>query len=63
MIKGSIDDGEFGARRNLLNCMKERGYKNIACVVTRWYGGKNLGMACFGQMREVVDQVSQKLEK
>lgn len=63
LIEGSMDDGEFGAGRNLLQHMEERGYENIACIVTRWYGGEHLGTARFGRMREVVDQVSQKLGK
>ena len=41
--------------------MEERGYENTACVVTRQYGGKHLGIARLGQIREVLDQVSQKL--
>uniref|UniRef100_K1QN75 IMPACT-like protein n=1 Tax=Magallana gigas TaxID=29159 RepID=K1QN75_MAGGI len=63
LIEGSMDDGEFGAGRNLLKRMEERGYENFACVLTRWYSGEHLGIARFGQMREGVDQVSQKLGK
>lgn len=58
-----MDDGEFGAGRNLLKHMEERGYENFAIVLTRWYSGEHLGIARFGQMREGVDQVSQKLGK
>lgn len=51
LIKGSMDDGKFGAGRNLLQYLEERGYENIACMVTRWYGGEHLGTARFGRMR------------
>lgn len=63
VIDGSMDDGEFGAGRNLLKHFEERGHENIACVITRWYGGEHLGVARFGLMRELVDQVVNDIEK
>lgn len=63
VIDGSMDDGEFGAGRNLLKHFEERGNENIACVITRWYGGEHFGVARFGLMRELVDQVVNDIEK
>lgn len=60
LIEGSIDDKEFGAGRNLLKHLEEWDYKNIICVVSRWYGGEHLETTRFDQVKEVVDQVSQK---
>lgn len=58
-----MDDGEFGAGRKLLKHFEERGRENIACVITRWYGGEHFGLARFGLMRELVDQVVNDIEK
>ena len=63
LIEGSMDDGEFGAGRNLLKHLEQRGHCDIACVVTRWYGGEHLGVTRFEMMRELVEQVAQQIEK
>lgn len=63
VIDGSMDDREFGAGRNLLKHFEERSHENIPCVITRWYGGEHLGVARFGLMRELEDQVVNDIEK
>lgn len=34
IIEGSMDDGEFGAERKLLKHVEQRGYDDVACVIT-----------------------------
>jgi hypothetical protein len=41
--EGQKDDGEHGAGYHLLQLLREQGIENCMVVVTRWYGGQNLG--------------------
>lgn len=63
VIDGSMDDLEFGAESNLLKHFEERRHENIACVITRWYGGEYRGVAYYGLMRDLLNQVVNDIEK
>ena len=61
LIDGYMDDGEYGAGRNLLKHLEERRLNNVVCVVTRWYGGEHLGGMQFELMKDVATEAAQKL--
>lgn len=61
LIDGYMDDGEYGAGRNLLKHLEERRLNNVVCVVTRWYGGEHLGGMRFELMKDVATEAAQKL--
>ncbi|XP_078322857.1 uncharacterized protein LOC111117276 [Crassostrea virginica] len=61
LIDGYMDDGEYGAGRNLLKHLEERRLNNDVCVVTRWYGGEHLGGMRFELMKDVATEAAQKL--
>ena len=46
-IEATDDDGEGGGARRILTDMQRMGCKNVCVVVSRWYGGQNLGGARF----------------
>ncbi|CAG8815112.1 16561_t:CDS:2, partial [Dentiscutata erythropus] len=56
----SDDDGEKRAGERLLNLLKTLDAKNVAVIVTRWFGGISLGPVRFEHIvkcaREVLDQ-------
>jgi putative IMPACT (imprinted ancient) family translation regulator len=43
IVEGQKDDGEHGAGHHILQLMREQKVENCMIVVTRWYGGQNLG--------------------
>ena len=43
LIESSKDDGEPGAGAKLLGVLKDLDAVGVAVIVSRWYGGKNLG--------------------
>ena len=43
LIESSKDDGEPGAGAKLLGILKDLNAIGVAVIVSRWYGGKNLG--------------------
>lgn len=48
------DDGETGAGKKLLELIKNNlNVNNIAVMVSRWYGGINLGPARFKMIKDV----------
>nr|XP_022290388.1 protein IMPACT homolog [Crassostrea virginica] len=61
LIDGYMDDGEYGAGRNLLKHLEERRLNNVVCVVTRWYGGEHLGGMRFELMKDVATEEAQRL--
>lgn len=46
------DDGETGAGGVILRILKKRNYVNTLVVVTRWYGGKQLGPDRFKHVQD-----------
>ena len=46
-VEATDDDGEGGGARRVLTDMQRMGCKNVCVVVSRWYGGQNLGGARF----------------
>lgn len=48
------DDGESGAGMIILKILDHEGVKDHLIVVTRWYGGKNLGGDRFRHVQEAV---------
>lgn len=52
MIKG--DDGEAGAGMVILRMLEREGLRDHLVVVTRWYGGKNLGGDRFRHVKTCV---------
>eukprot|EP01062_Namystynia_karyoxenos_P041025 TRINITY_DN2983_c2_g1_i1.p1 TRINITY_DN2983_c2_g1~~TRINITY_DN2983_c2_g1_i1.p1 ORF type:complete len:811 (+),score=230.46 TRINITY_DN2983_c2_g1_i1:114-2546(+) len=48
--EGRDDDGESGAADKLLFMLQRAGVEGHIAVVTRWYGGKNLGEARFSHI-------------
>eukprot|EP00013_Stygamoeba_regulata_P008127 CAMPEP_0177684774 /NCGR_PEP_ID=MMETSP0447-20121125/32613_1 /TAXON_ID=0 /ORGANISM="Stygamoeba regulata, Strain BSH-02190019" /LENGTH=155 /DNA_ID=CAMNT_0019194649 /DNA_START=238 /DNA_END=705 /DNA_ORIENTATION=- len=59
------DDGESGAGDKLLDLLRRMGVENAAVVVTRWYGGTQLGPDRFRDInhsaRLVIDQWMEQL--
>jgi putative IMPACT (imprinted ancient) family translation regulator len=51
-LKG--DDGEAGAGAVILRMLERAGLRDHLVVVTRWYGGKNLGGDRFRHVQEAV---------
>ena len=43
LIESSKDDGEAGAGAKLLGVLKDLNAVGVVVIVSRWYGGKNLG--------------------
>jgi hypothetical protein len=43
LIESSKDDSEAGAGAKLLGVLKDLNIVGVAVIVSRWYGGKNLG--------------------
>lgn len=43
LIESFKDDGEAGAGAKLLGVLKDLDVVGVAVIVSRWYGGKNLG--------------------
>ena len=58
LIENSCDDGEFGAGHRLLKLLKDSCEKNVMIVVTRWYGGIQMGPQRF---RCILDVASKAL--
>ncbi|KAF0442096.1 DNA repair protein rad10 [Gigaspora margarita] len=60
IIEESDDDGEKHAGERVLNLLKTLDAKNVAVIVTRWFGGISLGPVRFEHIvkcaREVLDQ-------
>jgi putative IMPACT (imprinted ancient) family translation regulator len=52
MIKN--DDGEAGAGMVILRMLEREGLRNHIVVVTRWFGGKQLGGDRFRHVQEAV---------
>ena len=50
LIESSKDDGEPGAGAKLLGVLKELDAIGVVVIVSRWYGGKNLGKDRFKYM-------------
>ncbi|WP_461468602.1 YigZ family protein [Pararhodobacter sp.] len=50
------DDGESGAGMVILRMLEREGLTGHIIVVTRWYGGKNLGGDRFRNVQEAVRQ-------
>lgn len=48
------DDGEAGAGMVIVRMLKRAGLNNHIVVVSRWYGGKNLGGDRFRHVQEAV---------
>lgn len=48
------DDGEGGAGMVILRMMQRAGLRDHLIVVTRWYGGRNLGGDRFRRVRDAV---------
>lgn len=48
------DDGEAGAGMVILRMLERAGLRDHAVIVTRWYGGKNLGGERFRHVQEAV---------
>lgn len=48
------DDGEAGAGAVILRMLERAGVRDHLVVVTRWYGGKNLGGDRFRHVQEAV---------
>lgn len=46
------DDGEAGAGAVILRMLQKRNYTNTIVVVTRWFGGKQLGPDRFKHVQE-----------
>ena len=61
LIDGYMDDGEYGAGRNLLKHLIKRRLNNVVRVVTRWYGHEHLGGMRFELMKEVAIEAARKL--
>ncbi|CAG8661680.1 8499_t:CDS:2, partial [Acaulospora morrowiae] len=59
LVEESDDDGERYAGERLLNLLKTLDVKNVAVIVTRWFGGVLLGPVRFEHIlkcaREVLD--------
>ncbi|KAK3287689.1 hypothetical protein CYMTET_4806 [Cymbomonas tetramitiformis] len=49
---GSEDDGEASAGGRLLAALTKAGSMNVVVVVSRWYGGQNIGQARFRHVQE-----------
>ena len=47
VTENSCDDGEFGAGRKILQLLRDRNAENVMVVVTRWYGGVQMGQQRF----------------
>ncbi|CAG8445030.1 4319_t:CDS:2 [Scutellospora calospora] len=60
IVEESDDDGEKYAGERILNLLKTLDAKNVAVIVTRWFGGISLGPVRFEHIikctREVLDQ-------
>ncbi|KAL0489912.1 hypothetical protein AKO1_005443 [Acrasis kona] len=63
LIEQKDDDGENGASDQLLQMLQRFNLTNICVVVTRWYGGINLGANRFRAIRDVAYKVLQPLIK
>lgn len=50
------DDGESGAGMVILRMLERENLRDHIIVVTRWYGGKNLGGDRFRHVQEAVRQ-------
>ncbi len=48
------DDGEAGAGQVIIRMLEREGLKNHIVVVTRWYGGKQLGGDRFRHVQNAV---------
>ena len=59
LVENSCDDGEFGAGHKLLKLLQDSGAKNFMVVVTRWYGGIQMGPQRF---RCILDAASKALD-
>jgi len=56
LISGCSDDGETGAGRVIMELMQRLGCVNVVAVVTRWYGGIQLGSLRFALIKQVSNQ-------
>lgn len=54
--QGSDDDGERWAGERLLRVMQRLGAVDVLLVVSRWYGGVNLGPARFNHFEECAER-------
>lgn len=61
--QGSIDDGEHGAGRTLLNLLIKNRSKNRAIFLTRHYGGKHIGAVRFQLMEQVCEAAIIEINK
>lgn len=65
--QGSLDDGEFGAGRCLLNVLLKNNARNRAVFVTRHYGGRHIGVRRFQLMETVTESelatLNQEIQK
>lgn len=52
------DDGEGGAGSKLLFLLQRKNLSNILIVVSRWYGGVNLGSDRFKCMHSLIYMVT-----
>ena len=55
--ENSSDDGEFGAGKKLLDLLRSNDVKNQLVVVTRWYGGQQMGPKRFQCILEAASEV------
>lgn len=51
------DDGEAGAGMVILRMLERAERRNLAVVVTRWYGGKHLGGDRFRHVQTCVEEL------
>ncbi|KAK3089190.1 hypothetical protein FSP39_001618 [Pinctada imbricata] len=59
---GFCDDSEFGAGKRLLSILRQKNVKNIAVVVSRWYGGRQIGPKRFDMMEKILFDVLNELK-
>lgn len=59
--QGSIDDGEYGAGRTLLNILHNAKIQNKAIFVTRHYGGQHIGALRFKLIEKVAQAALDKI--
>ena len=55
------DDGEYGGSRAILSAIKKANLQNVLIVVTRWYGGRNIGARRFEAISQCTEQVLKEL--